>query len=164
MNEIDSISETELVKETIGDIDASVAHLFANQRQFGLSKWASLQATEKIIKAFISQKGEKYYTNSLRKEYRCIKVDDDKATIMLFDEVMGKPLEVQFVQDRKYWRQYYILPDHAHTSRLERRYQAIVEKDAASEKKDPAKSPIKVGRNDPCPCGSGKKYKKCCGN
>ena len=22
---------------------------------------------------------------------------------------------------------------------------------------------IKAGRNDPCPCGSGKKYKKCCG-
>jgi preprotein translocase subunit SecA len=21
----------------------------------------------------------------------------------------------------------------------------------------------KVGRNDPCPCGSGKKYKRCCG-
>ncbi|MBQ2004967.1 MAG: SEC-C domain-containing protein, partial [Peptococcaceae bacterium] len=21
----------------------------------------------------------------------------------------------------------------------------------------------KVGRNDPCPCGSGKKYKHCCG-
>jgi len=25
------------------------------------------------------------------------------------------------------------------------------------------KSSEKVGRNDPCPCGSGKKYKKCCG-
>ncbi|MEN3005242.1 MAG: SEC-C metal-binding domain-containing protein [Dehalobacterium formicoaceticum] len=24
-------------------------------------------------------------------------------------------------------------------------------------------SVIKIGRNDPCPCGSGKKYKKCCG-
>jgi hypothetical protein len=23
--------------------------------------------------------------------------------------------------------------------------------------------PSKIGRNDPCPCGSGKKYKKCCG-
>ncbi|WP_334297396.1 SEC-C metal-binding domain-containing protein [Anaerosolibacter carboniphilus] len=23
---------------------------------------------------------------------------------------------------------------------------------------------IKVGRNDLCPCGSGKKYKKCCTN
>ncbi|MBA3036616.1 MAG: hypothetical protein FP814_09000 [Desulfobacterium sp.] len=22
----------------------------------------------------------------------------------------------------------------------------------------------KVGRNEPCPCGSGKKYKKCCSN
>ena len=26
-----------------------------------------------------------------------------------------------------------------------------------------AKPTVKVGRNDPCPCGSGKKYKKCCG-
>ena len=24
-------------------------------------------------------------------------------------------------------------------------------------------SGTKIGRNDPCPCGSGKKYKKCCG-
>lgn len=24
-------------------------------------------------------------------------------------------------------------------------------------------SSIKIGRNDPCPCGSGKKYKNCCG-
>ncbi len=22
---------------------------------------------------------------------------------------------------------------------------------------------MKIGRNEPCPCGSGKKYKKCCG-
>ncbi|MDO4806114.1 MAG: SEC-C metal-binding domain-containing protein [Coriobacteriales bacterium] len=27
----------------------------------------------------------------------------------------------------------------------------------------PVPKPAKVGRNDPCPCGSGKKYKKCCG-
>ena len=27
----------------------------------------------------------------------------------------------------------------------------------------PARAGTKVGRNDPCPCGSGKKYKKCCG-
>ena len=27
-----------------------------------------------------------------------------------------------------------------------------------------AQRPVeKIGRNDPCPCGSGKKYKKCCG-
>ena len=27
----------------------------------------------------------------------------------------------------------------------------------------PAKTSKVVGRNDPCPCGSGKKYKNCCG-
>ena len=30
-------------------------------------------------------------------------------------------------------------------------------------KKQPVKNGKKPGRNDPCPCGSGKKYKKCCG-
>src|SRR5713226_4378519 len=27
----------------------------------------------------------------------------------------------------------------------------------------PVRAGAKIGRNDPCPCGSGKKYKKCCG-
>jgi uncharacterized protein len=31
-----------------------------------------------------------------------------------------------------------------------------------SEPQQPVRSE-KIGRNDPCPCGSGKKYKKCCG-
>ncbi|NGX42296.1 MAG: Protein translocase subunit SecA [Chlamydiae bacterium] len=31
------------------------------------------------------------------------------------------------------------------------------------EKSQPVSVLPKVGRNDPCPCGSGKKYKKCCG-
>lgn len=37
----------------------------------------------------------------------------------------------------------------------------------ASHGEEEVKTPVrvgeKVGRNDPCPCGSGKKYKKCCG-
>ncbi|MCL2747897.1 MAG: preprotein translocase subunit SecA [Oscillospiraceae bacterium] len=34
-----------------------------------------------------------------------------------------------------------------------------------SDRKRPVRKTVaqKVGRNDPCPCGSGKKYKKCCG-
>ena len=32
-----------------------------------------------------------------------------------------------------------------------------------ASKKQPKKSEKKIGRNDPCPCGSGKKYKQCCG-
>ncbi|MGM9539768.1 preprotein translocase subunit SecA [Anaerovibrio sp.] len=33
----------------------------------------------------------------------------------------------------------------------------------AAVRKQPVKNTGKVGRNDPCPCGSGKKYKNCCG-
>ena len=36
-------------------------------------------------------------------------------------------------------------------------------KDAEVEKKPYVRKGAKVGRNDPCPCGSGKKYKQCCG-
>jgi len=34
---------------------------------------------------------------------------------------------------------------------------------AVAEKAKPVRTGPKVGRNDPCPCGSGKKYKYCCG-
>jgi len=37
------------------------------------------------------------------------------------------------------------------------------ESDEESEKMTPVVKDDKVGRNDPCPCGSGKKYKNCCG-
>ena len=33
----------------------------------------------------------------------------------------------------------------------------------AEVKRQPVRKDKKVGRNDPCPCGSGKKHKKCCG-
>ena len=32
-----------------------------------------------------------------------------------------------------------------------------------THRSEPPRSTPKVGRNDPCPCGSGKKYKRCCG-
>lgn len=38
----------------------------------------------------------------------------------------------------------------------------VENEESASEAAPPAPSG-KVGRNDPCPCGSGKKFKKCCG-
>lgn len=34
---------------------------------------------------------------------------------------------------------------------------------AETKKVDPIRSDKKTDRNDPCPCGSGKKFKKCCG-
>ena len=31
------------------------------------------------------------------------------------------------------------------------------------QQRQPISVEEKIGRNDPCPCGSGKKFKKCCG-
>ncbi len=39
----------------------------------------------------------------------------------------------------------------------------LVGGDGSSTEKQPVVKGPKVGRNDPCPCGSGKKYKKCHG-
>lgn len=47
-----------------------------------------------------------------------------------------------------------------------RRDEAVVDPDAPPIPDAPVEQARKtrpVGRNDPCPCGSGKKHKKCCG-
>jgi preprotein translocase subunit SecA len=73
-----------------------------------------------------------------------------------------------------------VLSDPLYVARLERHYDLV--KQAASDPKHPAYRRLqevlekderdfptpapwkkRVGRNDPCPCGSGRKYKHCCG-
>jgi preprotein translocase subunit SecA len=58
------------------------------------------------------------------------------------------------------------LPDEA-KKRLQKKEAEITKDreffDGGKRKPVVKKTLEKVGRNDPCPCGSGKKYKKCCG-
>jgi len=61
----------------------------------------------------------------------------------------------------------YVLKDRNYVERLKRHYRMFKDlieeenKDVTSVKSDRR---VKIGRNDPCPCGSGKKYKRCCMN
>ena len=53
-------------------------------------------------------------------------------------------------------------------ARAQREKQQSLKLQRSDEAPDTAKHPVtrdsdKVGRNDDCPCGSGKKYKRCCG-
>ncbi|KIQ95165.1 hypothetical protein LH47_00712 [Anoxybacillus thermarum] len=41
--------------------------------------------------------------------------------------------------------------------------EAVHPKEGEEVKRKPVKKAVEVGRNEPCPCGSGKKYKHCCG-
>src|SRR5688572_28320457 len=48
-------------------------------------------------------------------------------------------------------------------SEIERQQQAAIAGTEADKKLEPIRNrEPRVGRNDPCPCGSGKKYKQCC--
>ncbi|HEX4054687.1 MAG TPA: hypothetical protein VHX86_10520 [Tepidisphaeraceae bacterium] len=51
-----AVSDVQFVNEVQGDLDAAVSHLVEHKSQPGLSKWASLQAVEKILKAYIVTK------------------------------------------------------------------------------------------------------------
>ncbi|MEX2170631.1 MAG: SEC-C metal-binding domain-containing protein [Pirellulales bacterium] len=49
-------------------------------------------------------------------------------------------------------------------SEIARQQQAAIAGTEAKQKIEPIRNRVeKVGRNEPCPCGSGKKYKNCCG-
>ena len=48
-------------------------------------------------------------------------------------------------------------------SEIEEQQQAAIAGTEADQKIEPIRNlEPRVGRNDPCPCGSGKKYKQCC--
>ncbi len=65
------------------------------------------------------------------------------------------------------------LGDRKLTERFDRRQeeQKRIKAGLPGEDEPPLPPPVEpihkgeeeIGRNDPCPCGSGKKYKKCCG-
>lgn len=46
---------------------------------------------------------------------------------------------------------------------VQKKQKLIYNQNDGSGSKEPAHRGKKIGRNEPCPCGSGKKYKKCCG-
>ncbi len=52
---------------------------------------------------------------------------------------------------------------HREEPATELSYSGGGESETRPARSKPAKAAPRVGRNDPCPCGSGKKYKKCCG-
>ena len=59
-----------------------------------------------------------------------------------------------------------ILQDERYVERLKRHYamfKATVDGAPQPATRQTGSAPPKIGRNAPCPCGSGKKYKNCCG-
>ena len=91
--------------------------------------------------------------------------------IVAFDE---KDVERIFSTNGKhialYTRDWLSFYDEEHIKKRQERWKTEAEKKVERQYEDeseellepPAQETPKIGRNSPCPCGSGKKYKKCC--
>ncbi|MBQ5800146.1 MAG: SEC-C domain-containing protein, partial [Oscillospiraceae bacterium] len=81
-----------------------------------------------------------------------------KESLDMFDEMIAA------IQDETVRRIFSARIKSEEEVKRERVAEGIVATTAGdgSIKKQPRKV-VKIGRNDPCPCGSGKKYKQCCG-
>ncbi|RII29311.1 MAG: preprotein translocase subunit SecA [Geobacter sp.] len=80
----------------------------------------------------------------------------------LFMEMINRIREE--VVERIYWVQVQHEDDVEELEEEQRSKKLVFNlSDEADKPHEPAKSQKVAGRNDPCPCGSGKKYKKCCG-
>ena len=82
-----------------------------------------------------------------------VKINQEEEVLEL-DEQQQIPKEMYF--------------DHAPAPTLDAYEQSLLEAEHDEEQEDESEQPFvreghKIGRNDPCPCGSGKKYKQCHG-
>lgn len=92
--------------------------------------------------------------DSLKEENPIETMDEDTEVSLAFDKAL---LYKNMVGAKADWL--YELPQWAEIfSEEELKALYKEQKESGTIRKEK-----KVGRNDPCPCGSGKKYKKCCG-
>ena len=81
-----------------------------------------------------------------------------RESLEMFEEM------VSAIQDETVRRLYSVRLRKDEEVKRERVAKATVENvggDGTTPKKQPVKKAVKIGRNDPCPCGSGQKWKKC---
>ena len=98
-----------------------------------------------------------------------------ERAVPLIHDFIDKSYKTDLLDTEELFYSYFKLMNMSHP--LMERWQKIAEAKEANKKRimeeqdqliaqstqNKTVASQKVGRNDPCPCGSGKKYKKCCG-
>ncbi len=92
-------------------------------------------------------------------------VEFKKEAFTLFEDMMGR-IDTETVRYLFLMQPARPEEEAREIERRQRRQQQELQFQAGpaqAEAPRPVRAGAKIGRNDPCPCGSGKKYKKCCG-
>ncbi len=92
---------------------------------------------------------------------------NDSSNLLKSEGILKRALSQESLQDRSDVLEraidlYGELGNHQEADALKKELGALARLEPTKHINTPVRSE-KVGRNDPCPCGSGKKYKKCCG-
>ncbi len=124
---------------------------------FEVKDYTKIVNYDSCIKYFLNK--DKYSANLIR-----MVADKHKNFMEIVNAVLAKNYTLEELL-RKYKRRYVDNKIISSTTVLYRsnafsRTLGIIEDNENKPKIDTTQ---KIGRNDPCPCGSGKKYKKCCG-
>ena len=122
---------------------------------------------DEVVRGTVKELAEKYHISvmtmvgfldgiddSLKVKNNIEEMDEDTVVSLAFDK---EKLYMNMVDAKADWL--YNLPAWEQIFPEEKR-KALYKQ--AKKANTIVKGP-KIGRNDPCPCGSGKKYKKCCG-
>lgn len=180
----DALEELTVEKLTkiITDLALKVYHhkeeLLTPERMRGLERYAFLKAIDDRWRDHLYEMDQLRTGISLRAYgQRDPLVEYKKEAYRMFMELVGQidkeavrlcfwaqPAEEKDVRERR--RQSAERQKEVHQSIAGMGLSGSAQKEAAeaSSKKQPfRRGSKKIGRNDPCPCGSGKKYKKCCG-
>ena len=126
-----------------------------------------LENPDEEVKGTVKELAEKYgievftmtgfldgINESLKEENPIEEMEEDTVVSLAFDK---EKLYTNMVAAKADWL--YELPQWDNIFSEEKRKELYKEQKASGT----IRKEKKIGRNDPCPCGSGKKYKKCCG-
>lgn len=92
-----------------------------------------------------------------------------EETVLARSRERSRGLINDIVGEMSWWHCFNPLPKKSRPKHHDRDlWNALTDSASSNESVTPPVAPYvraapKVGRNDPCPCGSGKKHKKCCG-
>ena len=132
---------------------------YCSSEQFALFESESKRTAELFLSAWCDEVGENPSVEGFEAGLkRVARLDLPLASRKAFPELLGAFLEYvtstgNSPQEGR-WLSY--------LSQVERRYAESFRDDGSVRGETYRKPYERVGRNDPCPCGSGEKFKKCC--
>jgi hypothetical protein len=149
----DFLTDRAMILAEAGEREAALAQVAENIASMPTDQWVQIKAGDVYVELGEVGPAETAYRAALELD----------GPVFERDEAVERLLELFTTQGREADATALKVAEQARTDEAAR-----IKREPPSHASDVPSDTVvrfapKVGRNDPCPCGSGKKYKKCCG-